>query len=96
MFVFFINLQYFQVQARVLAHGSYTLAKKPFDKSAVYNDLESKENDPTGTNGTIKKRVGNYDRVFYFARFVLDVKTMLALVDWVFFLQQMPKSVLPI
>ena len=55
LFVFFINLQYFQVQARVLAHGSYTLAKKPFDKSAVYNDLESKKNDPTGTDGTIKK-----------------------------------------
>lgn len=27
------------------------------------------------------KRMGNCDRVFYFARFVLDVKTMLALVD---------------
>ena len=55
---FFINLQYFQVQARVLAHGSYTLAKKPFDKSAVYNDLESKKNVPTGTDGTIKKGWG--------------------------------------
>jgi len=41
--VFFINLQYFQVRARVLAHGSYTLAKTPFDKAAVYNDLESKQ-----------------------------------------------------
>lgn len=58
LFVFFINLQYFQVQARVLAHGSYTLAKKPFDKSAVYNDLESKKNDPTGTDGTINKGWG--------------------------------------
>lgn len=37
----FINLQYFQVRACVLAHGSYTLAKKPFDKAAVYNDLSS-------------------------------------------------------
>lgn len=81
-FVFFINLQYFQVQECVLAHGSYTLAKKPCDKAAVYNDLESKANDPTGTDGTIKKGVGNCDRVFYFARFMLsDVKTMLALVD---------------
>lgn len=58
LFVFFINLQYFQVQACVLAHGSYTLAKKPFDKAAVYNDLESKANDPTGTEGTIKKGWG--------------------------------------
>ena len=53
-FIFFINLQYFQLQACVLAHGSYTLAKKPFDKATVYNDLESKANDPTGTDGTIK------------------------------------------
>lgn len=58
LFVFFISLQYFKVRACVLANGSYTLAKKPFDKAAVFIDLESKANDPTRTDGTIKKGWG--------------------------------------
>lgn len=46
LFVLFINLQYFQVQACVLTHGGYTLAKKPFDNPRFITILKARQMTP--------------------------------------------------